>query len=320
MKGTVVAVCTSRKKGESKDPIDRACFVRGFGIENDAHAGPTHRQVSLLEEEKILQQEKGLKPGAFGENIIVKDFGLDALSIGQRFRLGSEVILQVTQRGKECHTPCRIYYRAGRCIMPEFGIFTRVIRGGIVHPLDGVSTDDTLEGIRYAVLTVSDRSYERKRPDLSGPAITNLMDLSVAAKRVAYEIVPDEKTIIAQKLVAFADREACDLIITTGGTGLSPRDVTPEATRSIIDREIPGLAELMRAKGLIHTPSAALSRGICGLRGQTLVVNLPGSTQAVEQGLQSILPILPHAIEIASGISKDCGQNNNVQPAKPVNV
>lgn len=153
--------------------------------------------------------------------------------------------------------------------------------------------------MNIGILTVSDKGSKGQRQDKSGEAISDAM-VSVG-KVVKYEIVPDEKDVIAAALSSWADGGKVDVILTTGGTGLSKRDVTPEATLSIIDREVPGIAEAMRAKALDKTPTAMLSRAVAGQRGQCLIVNLPGSTKAVQECLDVILPALPHAVEIIKG-------------------
>lgn len=146
--------------------------------------------------------------------------------------------------------------------------------------------------MKVAVLTVSDRASSGEYTDESGPLIEELLDADIVARAV----VPDEATEIAAKLIEWSD--TVDLIVTTGGTGLGPRDVTPEATTAVIDREAPGLAEAMRAAGMANTPLAMLSRQVCGTRGRTLIVNLPGSPKAVRECLSAILPALPHAVEM----------------------
>lgn len=141
MSGRIKAVCTSRDKGEQKADVGRAELVAGHGIRGDAHAGDWHRQVSLLAEEHIDEMRaKGLElePGAFGENLVVTGAALDSLRIGDRLRIGPQVELEVTQLGKECHTPCAIFHQVGYCIMPELGVFTRVLRGGPVATGDSV--------------------------------------------------------------------------------------------------------------------------------------------------------------------------------------
>jgi len=153
--------------------------------------------------------------------------------------------------------------------------------------------------IRAGILTVSDRSARGQRADISGPALARaIADHWPAAAVVEAGIVPDEQVEIATTLLRWADELHLDLILSTGGTGFAPRDVTPEATRSVIDREAPGLAEAMRAASRQVTHHAMLSRAVAGIRGRTLIVNLPGSPKAAVENLTTILPVLPHAIEL----------------------
>jgi len=155
--------------------------------------------------------------------------------------------------------------------------------------------------IRVGILTVSDRSSRGEREDESGPTIHRLVLEHLDADIAAVGIVPDEIDAIAELLIEWSDELKLDLILTTGGTGLSPRDLTPEATLRVIDREAPGFSEAMRMDGFKKTPHALLSRGISGIRGRTLIINLPGSPKGVSEGLGLILPSLPHAIEILRG-------------------
>ena len=146
------------------------------------------------------------------------------------------------------------------------------------------------------VLTSSDMGAEGLREDTSGQAIKEIF-LELGFSLARYEVVPDEKEIIAARLAEWADSGEVDLVITTGGTGLGPRDVTPEATQSVIGRPVPGISEAMRQAGLRQTPMAMLSRGVSGLRGNCLIVNLPGSPRAVRECLESVVDVIPHALE-----------------------
>jgi len=151
--------------------------------------------------------------------------------------------------------------------------------------------------LRFGILTVSDRSSRGERPDLSGPALAELV--TAQGWQVARTaILPDELISLRETLSAWADEGGLDVILTTGGTGFAPRDVTPEATRQVIEREAPGLAEAMRFESLKSTPHAMLSRALAGLRGRVLIVNLPGSPKGAVENLQVILPVLPHAVEL----------------------
>lgn len=156
--------------------------------------------------------------------------------------------------------------------------------------------------VSAAILTLSDKGSRGEREDLGGPLIREMIS-SIAEVR-GYEVIPDDMELLKEKLIEYSN--SVDLIITTGGTGLSPRDVTPEATLAVIDREIPGIAEAMRMEGLKKTKRAMLSRAVAGVRGHTLIINLPGSPKAVKEGLDAILEIIPHAVEKIRGSTEDC--------------
>ncbi len=151
--------------------------------------------------------------------------------------------------------------------------------------------------IRVGILTISDRSARGERQDESGPLIRQMIERQGwTVEREA--VVPDERSAIQWTLINWSDHMRLDLILTTGGTGFAPRDVTPEATRAVIEREAPGLAEAMRAASLAKTPHAMLSRAVCGIRSRTLIVNLPGSPKAARENLETVLPALPHAVAL----------------------
>ncbi|RJX24204.1 MAG: molybdopterin adenylyltransferase [Dethiobacter sp.] len=160
--------------------------------------------------------------------------------------------------------------------------------------------------IQAAILTASDRSARGEREDLSGKVIEEIA-WSNGWEIVCYGVVPDDKETIKVELIRLADNVKADLVLTTGGTGLAPRDFTPEATLEIIEKEVPGIAETMRMESLKKTPHAMLSRAVCGVRGKTLIVNLPGSPRAVRECLEVILPVIPHALQLMQGEVSDCG-------------
>lgn len=156
-----------------------------------------------------------------------------------------------------------------------------------------------------AILTVSDKGSKGEREDIAGSVIRELLS-GLGAKVSHYEVVPDEQVEISEKLKEWADNSNIDLILTSGGTGLSLRDVTPEATLAVMDRLAPGFSEVMRAESLKKTPMGMLSRGVSGVRGGSLIINLPGSAKAVRECLEAILPALPHAIETLRGETSEC--------------
>lgn len=318
--GRIVAVSTSATKSVRKRNVSEAVLKEDFGLEGDAHAGAWHRQVSLLGIESVRKmQEKGLKvkPGDFAENLTTEGLNLIALPLGTKLRVGDGALLEVTQIGKICHTKCAVYYQAGDCVMPREGIFCRVLKGGRVapgDPLTVVEVPDQDFQWRVAVLTASDKGSRGERVDESGPAIGRLVE-GIGGRVTFYNVLPDARKLLAETMAELCDREQCDLLFTTGGTGLGPRDVTPEATLDVIERAVPGIPEAVRAASLQHTPRAMLSRAVAGIRKRTLIINLPGSPRAVEECLGVILPALPHALGILTGREGECARP--VEPAEP---
>ncbi|GAB4388497.1 MAG: MogA/MoaB family molybdenum cofactor biosynthesis protein [Thermodesulfovibrionales bacterium] len=159
--------------------------------------------------------------------------------------------------------------------------------------------------ITACVLTLSDKGARGERKDEAGPVIEELLG-RIGAAAAHYEVLPDEKELIKEKLVEYSGK--VDVILTTGGTGLSPRDVTPDATLEVIEREVPGIAEAMRAEGMRKTPRSMLSRAVAGVRGRTLIINLPGSPRAVRENLEAVLDVIPHAVEKIRGSEKECAR------------
>lgn len=301
--GKVIAVCTSPARGTAKQNVGQAVFRVGHGIEGDAHAGNWHRQVSLLSYDKVQAfnaRGAAVTDGAFGENLLVEGFDFRALPVGTLLRCG-DVLLELTQIGKECHNGCEIFQRMGECIMPREGVFARVLHGGTI-----AVGDEMTPVYRVGILTVSDKGARGERTDESGPRIAALLPDAYAA--VDCRMVPDEQAEIAQALRALCDEVRCDLVLTTGGTGFSPRDVTPEATLAVCGRMAPGIAEAIRAESLRITKRAMLSRGVSGIRGRTLVINLPGSPKAVEESMAVFIGVIGHGLALLRGTDGECAR------------
>ena len=304
IKGTIKAVCISEKKGTEKHPVNEIVLKENYGIDGDAHAGKWHRQVSLLSAEKV--DEFNARGG--DADILVSGIDFKKLPVGSIMRSG-DVVMKLTQIGKECHSHCTIYARVGDCIMPREGVFATVEHGGVLR--SGMELEVTLPAadapLRAAVMTLSDKGAAGERVDTSGPRAAQLL------AEAGYEIVeqvllPDAQKRIERELIRLADSRQVDLIITTGGTGLSLRDVTPEATMAVATRNVPGIAEAIRAESLKITRRAMLSRGVSVVRGQTLIVNLPGSTKAVEEALAIVMPQMEHGLRILKGSAHDCAR------------
>ena len=308
--GKLLAICTSPQRGTTKTPVDHAVLTPEWGIVGDAHGGNWHRQVSLLSAEKIAQFRERIwvDYGAFGENLVVEGFDFRALPVTSRFSIG-DVMLEMTQIGKECHNDCVIKQQTGECIMPREGVFARVLHGGKIHVGDEVTLLPALENLplRAAVITLSDKGNRGEREDKSGPLAAEMLQ---AAGYVVEEtlLLPDDFNALKAQFHRLADGRQLNLILTTGGTGFSPRDITPEATYAVADRNAPGIAEAMRYHSLTITPRGMLSRAASVLRGKTLIVNLPGSPKAVRENLEYILPSLEHGVRIAAGLDGECAR------------
>lgn len=309
--GKVVAVCVSSERGTQKQNVGSGRFVVGWGIEGDAHAGRWHRQVSMLGLDQIAAfnaRGAGVEPGAFGENLVVEGFEFRALPVGTLLRCGG-VLLEITQIGKECHNHCEIYRRMGDCIMPREGVFARVLCEGVIRVGDEMAVE-ARQGVRpwqSAVITLSDKGARGERMDESGPAIAGRL------KAAGYEVVEqlliaDDAEMLKKQLCRLADQRQLDLVLTTGGTGFSPRDVTPEATLAVGERSAPGIAEAIRAASLAVTSRAMLSRGTAVIRGKTLIINLPGSPKACMESMDVFLDVVPHGLELLRGEVSDCAR------------
>ena len=296
----------SEKKGSIKVPVNTV-ELNDSGIVGDAHAGNWHRQVSLLGIESIekFSEEKGQKIsyGEFAENITTSGGLLYEMKPFDRLT-GEQVELEVTQIGKKCHGKnCSIFQETGDCIMPTEGIFARVVQCGQLNVGEKLIYKQKI--FHASVITLSDRAYRKEYEDQSGPLITKLLEDYLAKENRLIEskhsIIPDETGVLVQLLTEARDK-GVDLVFTSGGTGIGPRDITPEAVRSVIDKEIPGIMDMIRLKYGIEKPAVLLSRSIAGVMGNTLVFTLPGSPKAVNEYCAEIFPLLNHAFLTIKGI------------------
>lgn len=321
--GSIRAICISEKRGTIKHEVDSVVLIPGHGIEGDAHAGSWHRQVSLLSGSRVDEFNKngaGVVNGDFGENLIIDGIDVKELPIGSTLIIhgvkGSDiengcVKLKLTQRGKECHSHCQIYKRMGDCIMPREGVFAEVTEGGMIKKGDTIKVEypDMNRPFRAAVITLSDKASRGEREDSAGPKAVEILS-EHGYEIIETVLIPDDKDRLRNELIRLSDGREADLIVTSGGTGFSLRDITPEITLEVADRNAPGIAEYMRLKSFEITDRAMLSRAASVIRGQTIIVNLPGSPKAVEECLGFILDPLEHGIRILRGSVSECAGTN----------
>jgi len=267
----ILSVNVSAEKGTIKKQVSEI-HLNDEGVAGDAHAGKWHRQVSLLAAESIEKFSKlagrEIAWGEFAENITTRGMLLYEASPLDRFYCG-DLELEVTQIGKKCHgEQCAIYREVGNCVMPKEGIFCRVLSPGDLQAGNRLEYIPKVYSAR--VITLSDRAWAGEYDDRSGPRLTELL-------KVYFE-------------------QGADFIFTTGGTGIGPRDITPEVVKSMVEKEIPGIMEMIRMKYGAEKPNALLSRGIAGTAGKTLVFTLPGSVKAVNEYMEEILKTMEHLI------------------------
>jgi molybdopterin adenylyltransferase len=302
----VLSVNVSARKGTVKRPAERIT-IDSAGVLGDAHAGPWHRQVSLLGEASIKRfaesMGRAIMPGEFAENITVRGLEVGRVAVLDRFRFGS-VELEVTQIGKQCHGQgCAIFQQVGQCVMPAEGVFTRVVRCGSLAA--GERGEHLPRTLRVLILTLSDRAAAGQYEDRSGPRIRELLENWLAQRgwqgQIEAKILPDDAKQLHQELLQ-ARSGGVDAVFTTGGTGVGPRDITPETAAAVCDKFIPGIMENIRLKfGQAHA-NALLSRSIAGVAGTMQIYTLPGSLRAVEEYLGEILKTLEHLLFMLRGI------------------
>jgi molybdopterin adenylyltransferase len=300
------SVNISEKKGTVKHPVGEIQLTSS-GAAGDAHSGQWNRQVSLLGMESIrkFEKEAGRKvnPGEFAENITTEGLELWKMNPLDRFTCGSTE-LEITQIGKECHgTSCAIFKEVGNCVMPKEGIFCRVITPGTLKTGDELFYHPKVFSVR--VITLSDRASRGEYEDRSGPRIQELLieffTLHSSLFTVHSSLIPDDPDQL-RNLLNEAKRDNTDIVFTTGGTGIGPRDFTPDVVRTFLDKEIPGIMEMIRVKYGAQKPNALISRGIAGTMQKTLVFALPGSVKAVNEYMAEITPVLLHLIAMLNGL------------------
>ena len=302
----VVSTNISQHKGTVKEPV-AGITVDTSGIVGDAHAGDWHRQISLLSQESIgrFAEEMGreIRPGEFAENITVRGLDSGGVAVLDRFRFG-DVELEVTQIGKKCHGDgCEIFKQVGKCVMPKEGLFARVINGGRIAA--GGRGEHVPRPLRFLVLTLSDRAARGEYEDRSGPKIGELLQTWLVDRRwharIENNILPDDADRLREELLA-AVGDGVDVVITTGGTGIGPRDITPETAAEVCEKLIPGIMENVRVKFGSAKPNALLSRSVAGVAGKTQIYVLPGSVRAVTEYMGEILKTMEHIIFMLHGL------------------
>jgi len=305
-KGKIKSVNISTEKGTPKQSVPKITLDLQ-GISGDAHAGPWHRQVSLLSSEDIQtfsqHMDKTIDPGAFAENITTRGLDLGNMAVLDQIRC-NDVLLEVTQIGKACHGDgCAIFREVGKCVMPKQGIFTRVIEPGTLLP--GAVMEHIERPLKIMIITLSDRASVGHYKDRSGPKATEQLAAHFEGTRwhlnLEKHLMPDDAEKLKAQLQA-AVSQSFDAVFTLGSTGLGPRDMAPETASALCNKTFPSVMEFIRCKYGNEIPSALLSRGIAGLAQQTLIYTLPGSVRAVEQYLTEILKTLEHAIGMIHGL------------------
>jgi molybdopterin adenylyltransferase len=302
---TIGSINISEKKGVAKTPVKNAHLVKGLGIKEDAHKGMKNREVSLLAREEIdafwnmkstksdEQSFEKLPNGSFGENITTKDIDLSKVKLLDYIQIGNS-LLQISKIGKQCHDRCHIYHTVGDCIMPKKGIFAKVLKGGVIH--EGQKAKWIPKKYKITIITLSDRASKNEYEDKSGESICEKLKEYFSTQEREVEIkkiiIPDSKWRLFLTLLKETNNN--DIIITTGGTGIGPRDITIEIMQKWIKKELPGITEYIRTKYGQSNKNALISRSIIGVRNKTLLMSFPGSVKAVNEYLSEITPMFNH--------------------------
>ncbi len=295
----ILSTNISVEKGTVKKPVD-VIELCGIGVEGDAHSGTWHRQVSMLGIESFnkfsKQAGREIKYGEFAENITTEGLEIFKTAPLDRFS-NKDIELEVTQIGKECHgDSCAIFREVGNCVMPKEGIFVRVIRGGQLKKGDVLEYHPHI--FKTLIITLSDRASIGEYEDRSGPkvkeAITTFFEMNNFHFSIKNVIIPDDAQKL-EKLITDAGLEY-DFIFTTGGTGIGPRDITVDVIQPLLDKEIPGIMDMIRMKYGMKKPNALISRSIAGVVDETMIFTLPGSVRAVNEYMSEITQVLRHLV------------------------
>ena len=296
----ILSVNISDKKGIIKKPVP-SIELNKTGVAQDAHAGNWHRQVSLLAQESIdrfsAQAKREIQFGEFAENITTQGIVLHKTAPLDRFVMG-DMLLEVTQIGKKCHGDnCSIFREVGNCVMPKEGIFCRVLKGGELKAGDQLQYQPRI--MKTLIITLSDRASRGEYADKSGPLLKKLAEDFFKSKNRHFEIetiiIPDNEEQL-KTILKKAQAENYDMVFTTGGTGIGPKDITPDVVKTLLTKEIPGIMELIRVKYGLEKANALVSRGIAGVMGKTLIYTLPGSPKAVNEYCSEIFKTIEHSL------------------------
>ena len=302
----IVSVNISEEKGTAKRPVAEIVIEQN-GVRDDAHSGQGFREVSLLAQESIdrfvEETQRNTGPGEFAENVTTQGMSFDCVGILDTFASGT-MLLQVTQIGKECHgKTCAIFREVGKCVMPQEGIFCRTLQGGMLKAGDELVYQP--KTLLISIITLSDRASRGDYEDRSGPIVESILNDFLRDKRwhpkIERIILPDDPQRLREKLRS-SHTDGCDIIITTGGTGVGPRDFTPEVITTFCEKTIPGIMEHIRIKFGSKKPNALLSRSVAGVKGECLVYALPGSVTAVKEYMVEILKTMEHLMLMVHGL------------------
>ncbi|MBN2788729.1 MAG: molybdenum cofactor synthesis protein [Candidatus Delongbacteria bacterium] len=300
---TIKQINISTERGTAKFPVESA-VINENGIEDDAHSGDWHRQITILAEESVIKFEKETgrrtKSGEFATNIMINGLDTSKVKIGDRIIL-NDAEVEVTQIGKEPHFyDSPVLKDTGRNIMFDEGLFAKVLKTGKIKI--GDKMDYIKRPLRLCIITLSDRVSQGIYEDRSGPKIKErlLEHYSKISTDITVEVIPDDKNKLDTLLKRYTD-DKVDAIFTTGGTGVGPRDITPDAVTIFADKLIPGIMDHIRMKYGKTIPNALLSRSVAAVKDKTLIYTLPGSVKAVTEYMDEILKTIDHLFKMLNG-------------------